>query len=102
MITVTDIFAGAGGSSTGIEAVPGVRVATAANHWPLAVAVHAENHQQTEHACVDLHMEDPRNFPRTWTATCVPCGLSTSGYATAGEACDAGREHTEAHERNAR
>lgn len=38
----------------------------------------------------------------TWTATCVPCGLSTSGYATAGEACDAGREHTEAHERNAR
>jgi DNA (cytosine-5)-methyltransferase 1 len=65
MITVTDIFAGAGGSSTGIESVPGTRVATAANHWPLAVAVHADNHQQTEHACVDLHMEDPRNFPHT-------------------------------------
>ena len=65
MITVTDIFAGAGGSSTGISQVPGVHVARAANHWPLAVAVHQENHPTTEHACVDLHMEDPRNFPRT-------------------------------------
>lgn len=65
MITVTDIFAGAGGSSTGIGQVPGVEVVIAANHWQLAVDVHAENHQRTEHACVDLHMEDPRNFPRT-------------------------------------
>ena len=65
MITVTDIFAGAGGSSTGAIAVPGVEVALAANHWALAVQVHGENHPRTNHACVDLHMEDPRNFPRT-------------------------------------
>lgn len=65
MITITDIFAGAGGSSTGAASVPGVEVKIAANHWKLAVEVHAENHQATEHACVDLHMEDPRNFPRT-------------------------------------
>ena len=65
MLTVTDIFAGAGGSSTGAAAVPGVQIALAANHWQLAVDVHQENHQQTEHACVDLHLEDPRNFPRT-------------------------------------
>lgn len=65
MITLTDIFAGAGGSSTGAASVPGVEVSIAANHWQLAVDVHAENHQRTEHACVDLHMEDPRNFPRT-------------------------------------
>jgi len=65
MITVTDIFAGAGGSSSGMEDIPGVHLSLAANHWPLAVAVHADNHQQTEHACVDLHREDPRNFPRT-------------------------------------
>lgn len=65
MVTVTDIFAGAGGSSTGAASVPGVHVAIAANHWQLAVAVHQENHQATEHACVDLHMEDPRRFPRT-------------------------------------
>lgn len=65
MLTITDIFAGAGGSSTGAASVPGAEVKIAANHWKLAVDVHAENHQATEHACVDLHMEDPRNFPRT-------------------------------------
>lgn len=64
-LTLTDIFAGAGGSSTGAMDVPGVHVAIAANHWQLAVDVHQENHQTTDHACVDLHMEDPRNFPRT-------------------------------------
>lgn len=65
MLTATDIFAGAGGSSTGIGQVPGVQVVLAANHWRLAVDVHAANHPATDHACVDLHMEDPRNFPRT-------------------------------------
>ena len=65
MITLTDIFAGAGGSSTGAASAPGVDVKIAANHWKLAVEVHNENHPTTEHACVDLHMEDPRNFPRT-------------------------------------
>lgn len=64
-ITLTDIFAGAGGSSTGATQVPGVHVTIAANHWQLAVDVHADNHQTTDHACVDLHLEDPRNFPRT-------------------------------------
>lgn len=65
MITLTDIFAGAGGSTAGALNVPGVRVVMAANHSQLAVNVHQDNHQQTDHACVDLHMEDPRNFPRT-------------------------------------
>ncbi|MEL4357076.1 MULTISPECIES: DNA cytosine methyltransferase [unclassified Luteococcus] len=64
-LTLTDIFAGAGGSSTGAASIPGVDVAIAANHWQLAVDVHQDNHQSTNHACVDLHMEDPRNFPRT-------------------------------------
>lgn len=61
----TDIFAGAGGSSTGMIAVPGVEIRIAANHNPLAVDVHNMNHPDTDHACVDLHLEDPRNFPRT-------------------------------------
>lgn len=65
MITVTDIFAGAGGSSTGMIDVPGVEVKIAANHWQLAVDTHNLNHPDTEHACVDLHLEDPRRFPRT-------------------------------------
>ena len=64
-LTVTDIFAGAGGSSTGAIQVPGVEIRLAANHWKLAVDVHNANHPDTEHAHVDLHLEDPRNFPRT-------------------------------------
>lgn len=64
MVTVTDIFAGAGGTSTGIGQVAGAEVAIAANHWRLAVDVHQANHPLSAHACVDLHAEDPRNFPK--------------------------------------
>lgn len=64
-ITVTDLFCGAGGSSTGAVQVPGVRIRMAANHWQLAVDTHNTNHPGTDHACVDLHQEDPRYFPRT-------------------------------------
>jgi DNA (cytosine-5)-methyltransferase 1 len=65
MLTVTDIFAGAGGSSTGMIVNPDVQVRVAANHWQEAVDVHNANHPTTEHMCVDLHLEDPRNFPKT-------------------------------------
>lgn len=65
MITVTDIFAGAGGSTSGALMIPNIAVELVANHWKLAVDVHQINHPDTEHACVDLHLEDPRNFPRT-------------------------------------
>lgn len=64
-LTVTDLFAGFGGASTGAIAVPGVEIKIAANHWELAVEVHNLNHQETDHACVDLHLEDPRFFPKT-------------------------------------
>lgn len=55
-----DLFAGAGGFSTGATAA-GCRVVWAANHWPAAVAVHAANHPGTAHACQDLQQAD-------WTA----------------------------------
>lgn len=63
--TLTDLFAGAGGSSTGAVSVPGVEVTMAANHWKLAIAVHNLNHPDTDHAAVDLHQEDPGYFPKT-------------------------------------
>lgn len=65
MLTVTDLFAGAGGSSTGMVSIPGVRVRYAANHWRLACDIHNANHPDTDHAAVDLHQEDPRFFART-------------------------------------
>ncbi|MBM9464643.1 DNA cytosine methyltransferase [Aeromicrobium sp. YIM 150415] len=63
--TVTDLFAGAGGATVGMVHLGGVTVKMTANHWKLAVETHNENHPDTDHACVDLHLEDPRFFPRT-------------------------------------
>ncbi|MDY1005721.1 DNA cytosine methyltransferase [Curtobacterium sp. CFBP9011] len=64
-LTITDLFAGAGGSSTGALQVPGVEVRIAANHWQLVCDIHALNHPTTDHAVVDLHQERPSFFPKT-------------------------------------
>lgn len=65
MITLTDLFCGAGGSSTGAVQVPGVAVRVASNHWKLAVDTHEANHPDTGHVCADLSQIDPRYYPRT-------------------------------------
>jgi DNA (cytosine-5)-methyltransferase 1 len=61
-LTAIDLFAGAGGFSTG-AAMAGVHVAWAANHWQRAVDVHTDNHPATMHACQDLQQADWRNVP---------------------------------------
>lgn len=65
LTTLTDLFADAGGSSTGAIQVPRVQVKIAANHWKLVTEIHAANHPNTDHAVVDLHQERPSFFPRT-------------------------------------
>lgn len=65
MLTVTDLFAGAGGSTTGAVSVPGVTVRLAANHWQRAVEVHNANHPTTDHLCADISQIDPRYVPTT-------------------------------------
>lgn len=65
MLTVTDLFCGGGGSSSGAVAVPGVQVRMAANHWSLAIATHNANHVETDHDCADISQVDPRRYPRT-------------------------------------
>jgi DNA (cytosine-5)-methyltransferase 1 len=62
-LTAVDMFAGAGGFTTGAEAA-GARVLWAANHWPEAVETHAANHPGTTHACQDLHQADWSQVPR--------------------------------------
>lgn len=57
-----DLFAGAGGFSTGAR-MAGCRVAWAANHWPAAVQVHANNHPDTLHVCQDLQQADWTQVP---------------------------------------
>lgn len=64
-LTLTDLFAGAGGSSTGATHVPGVEVYVAANHWQRAVDVHNANHPDALHVCADVSQINPRRFPRT-------------------------------------
>lgn len=59
-ITITDMFCGAGGSSTGLLEIPGVRVKTAMNHWERAIETHNRNHPETDHVCADIQVTDPR------------------------------------------
>lgn len=64
-LTMTDLFCGAGGSSTGAGDVPGVQVRLAANHWALAIETHNANHPDTDHLQADISQTDPRYVPRT-------------------------------------
>ncbi|GAA4176418.1 DNA cytosine methyltransferase [Gryllotalpicola koreensis] len=64
-ITVSDFFAGAGGSSTGMIQVPGVKIRIAANHNKTVTEIHNWNHPDTDHSVVDLHQERPSFFPKT-------------------------------------
>jgi DNA (cytosine-5)-methyltransferase 1 len=63
-ITVTDIFCGAGGASTGLVAA-GWELKLAANHWATAIATHVANHPLAEHVCADVSNYDMRRLPRT-------------------------------------
>lgn len=60
--TGVDLFAGMGGFSEGATAA-GLDVLWAANHWPAAVAVHAQNHPRTKHLIQDLHEADWTQVP---------------------------------------
>ena len=61
-----DLFCGAGGTSTGaceaIEALGLRPELTACNHWPVAVATHAENHPTARHLCASLDTLNPREL----------------------------------------
>ncbi len=65
MITIADLFCGAGGSGLGASVVPGVRLRYAANHWRTAVETHAKNFPDTDHDVADISQVDPRRTPRT-------------------------------------
>ena len=64
-LTVMDWFCGAGGSSQGVHAVPGVRVERAANHWQLAIESHAANFPATSHYQGDIRKAPVWDWPVT-------------------------------------
>lgn len=59
-LSLTDMFCGAGGSSTGATMVPGITVRTAMNHWARAIETHNTNHPNTTHVQADISQTDPR------------------------------------------
>lgn len=63
-LTFTDIFCGAGGSSTGLVAA-GYELKLAANHWQRAIETHAANHPDADHLCADVNNYDMRRLPKT-------------------------------------
>lgn len=62
MTRAVDLFAGWGGFTEGAEQA-GIEVVYAANHWPLAVEAHAQNHPDARHVCQDLRQADWRDLP---------------------------------------
>ena len=57
-----DLFSGWGGFTEGATQA-GIEVVWAANHWPLAVQAHAQNHPSTHHECQDLRQADWGKLP---------------------------------------
>jgi DNA (cytosine-5)-methyltransferase 1 len=82
-VKAIDLFAGAGGSSEGARQA-GARVIWAANHWPLAVAVHARNHPDTDHVCQDLHQCDWSRAPACDLVLASPACQGHSRAASTG------------------
>lgn len=69
---VIDLFAGAGGFSTGAQ-LAGCNVVWAANHWPDAVEWHSKNHPEAMHLCQDLHQADWSLVPKHDMMLASPC-----------------------------
>lgn len=69
---VIDLFAGAGGFSTGAR-LAGHQVVWAANHWPAAVEWHSRNHPDALHICQDLHQADWSQVPAHDIMLASPC-----------------------------
>lgn len=65
IITVTDMFAGCGGSSQGMHNVPEINILQAMNHWELAIKSHNTNFPDTLHDCADVSQMDPRRYHTT-------------------------------------
>ena len=64
-LSVMDWFCGAGGSSQGVHAIPGVEVTRAANHWRLAIESHAANFPTTSHYQGDIRKAPVWDWPVT-------------------------------------
>ncbi|MET8428329.1 DNA cytosine methyltransferase [Nocardia sp. NPDC004860] len=84
MLDLMDWFCGAGGSSQGAHAVPGVRVSRAANHWARAIETHAANFPETDHHLGDIREAPVEKWPAAdlfWASPECPQWSSARGKA---------------------
>ncbi|MBB5852492.1 DNA cytosine methyltransferase [Amycolatopsis umgeniensis] len=75
MFTTYHEFAGFGGDTTGVLAVPGTEGVLAANHDKIAVATHGLNHPGMDHYRGDIAKADIGGFPRVdffWASPACP------------------------------
>ncbi|GAA3225189.1 DNA cytosine methyltransferase [Nonomuraea helvata] len=63
MLSLMDWFCGAGGSSQGADAVPGVQVTRAANHWEKAIESHSVNFPDVDHYLGDIRTAPVERWP---------------------------------------
>jgi DNA (cytosine-5)-methyltransferase 1 len=80
--TSYDEFAGWGGSSQGITAVPGMELVLAANHDDTAVDVHQLNFPRADHYRGDIAKADIAKFPRVdffWASPSCPPWCDSRG-----------------------
>jgi hypothetical protein len=77
-LTVTDLFCGAGGASSGLVEA-GRDVVLGAHHWPTPSATHSANHPGTEHLCADINNLDMRRLPRRRLITDPPGQAEVTG-----------------------
>jgi DNA (cytosine-5)-methyltransferase 1 len=81
-LSVYDEFCGFGGSSQGLEAIPGVETVLAANHTKIAVDVHALNFPNADHHLGDVTKADLSRFPRAdifWASPSCPAWSDARG-----------------------
>ncbi|KXK53811.1 MAG: DNA-cytosine methyltransferase [Chlorobi bacterium OLB5] len=87
---VIDLFCGAGGVTTGIEAARYKRskianVIACINHDPIAIKSHAANHKGVLHFTEDIKTFDVTRFPKwsTDTITCLWASLECTNFSKA-------------------
>ena len=81
VVTLTDLFCGAGGSSQGARHA-NAEVRMAANHWAMAIKTHQANFPKTDHDCADISQAQPRRYPTTtmlWASPECPHHAGAAG-----------------------
>lgn len=63
-VEVTDLFCGAGGSSSGAAAA-GAKPRQAINHWVRAIETHNTNFPDCDHDCADVQAVSPKRYRST-------------------------------------